>query len=155
MNLMKPHSSQMSTFCPKIENVFSKKGDLLCTDYQILDKNWTLNIVWYESQKNDFDQSSKMLKSILNLPTGSFCDSLVVELPIVRIFDSWIFWTFVDLLPDERPKGGLDTEVVLAVNRFNHLGMTASQNCKSKKNEYFSFMHTHCYKSSVLSKKIF
>ena len=29
---MKPHSSQMSTFCPKIENVFSKKGDLLCTD---------------------------------------------------------------------------------------------------------------------------
>ena len=124
-------------------------------NYQILDKNWTLNIVWYESQKNDFDQSSKVLKSILNLPTGSFCDSLVVELPIVRIFDSWIFWTFVDLLPDERPKGGLDTEVVLAVNRFNHLGMTASQNCKAKKSEYFLCIDTHRYKSSVLSKKNF
>ena len=95
-----------------------------------------------------------MLKSILNLPTGSFCDSLVVELPIVRIFDSWIFWTFVDLLPDERPKGGLDTEVVLAVNRFNHLGMTASQNCKAKKNEYFSCIDTHRYKSSGLSKNV-
>ena len=108
-----------------------------------------------KARKTILIKDSKMLKSILNLPTGSFCDSLVVELPIVRIFDSWIFWTFVDLLPDERPKGGLDTEVVLAVNRFNHLGMTASQNCKAKKNEYFSCIDTHRYKSSVLSKNFF
>ena len=78
-------------------------------------------------EKKYFSFKANILKSILNSPTGSFWDSAVVELPMVRIFDNWIFWPFdlVDLL-DERPKGGLDTELVLEVSRFNHLGKTVS-----------------------------